>query len=119
MDSVKLAKKCYDAYLENKKKAEEEKLWMLERNNEQEEVENKSQDELTEIKSKLQQITDGLNVADDIVKQGNEWVKVMSFAENKHTQRASKSSIENRNWHEKKARTDGRSNKRMRELEDA
>jgi len=45
---------------------------MLERNKEQEEVENKSQDELTEIKSKLQQITDGLNVADDIVKQGNE-----------------------------------------------
>ena len=48
MDSVKLARQRYDAYLENKKKlkkTEEEKLRMLERNKEQEEVKQKSQDE--------------------------------------------------------------------------
>jgi len=56
------------------KKAEDEKT-LNAGTKEQEEVEKKSQDELAEIKLKLQQITDGLNVADDIVKEGNDELK--------------------------------------------
>ena len=39
---------------------------------EQQEEKKKAQDEITEIKSKLQQVSNGLTVADDIAKEGND-----------------------------------------------
>ena len=78
LDSVKLAKQRYDAYLENKRKlkeAEKESMRKQEEKKEQQEEKKKGQDENAEIKSKLQQVSNGLTVADDIAKEGNDELK--------------------------------------------
>ena len=93
---------------------------MLERNKEQEEVKKKSQDELAEIKSKLQQITDGLTVANDIVKEGNDELKEClshKTSTRKELQRA-QSKIETGTKRRQELKADQKGlNKRMRELE--
>ena len=76
MESVKLVKQQHNLDLANKKlkEAEAEKLQMLAKKDEE-----KVQQELQELHSKVCQISDGLAVADDIVKEGNDELKNCLF----------------------------------------
>ena len=78
LESVKLAKQRYNHDLENKRKlkeAEAEKLQMLAKKDEGKEILKKVQQELQELHSKVCQISDGLTVFDDKVKEGNDKLK--------------------------------------------
>lgn len=78
LDSVKHSKQRYDADLEYKRKlkeAEAEKFAALKQKGEEDQQKLVQQKELQEIKSKLQQISDGLSVADEILKEGNDELK--------------------------------------------
>ena len=78
LDSVKLSKQRYDADLENKRKlreAEAEKLEILKQKSKEDQQKVVKHQELQEIKAKLQQISDGLSVADEILKEGNDALK--------------------------------------------
>ena len=81
MESVKLVKQQYNHDLANKKlkEAEAEKLQMLAKKDEEKEIKEKVQQELQELHSKVCQISDGLAVAEDIVKEGNDELKNCLF----------------------------------------
>ena len=75
LESVKLAKQWYNHDLEKKKKkkkkiAEAEKLQVPAKKDEE-----KVQQELQQLHSKVRQVSDGLAVADDLVKECNDELK--------------------------------------------
>ena len=70
LESVKLAKQWYNHDLEKKKIAEAEKLQVPAKKDEE-----KVQQELQQLHSKVRQVSDGLAVADDLVKECNDELK--------------------------------------------
>ena len=75
LESVKLAKQLYNHDLEKKKRkkkkiAEAEKLQVPAKKDEE-----KVQQELQQLHSKVRQVSDGLAVADDLVKECNDELK--------------------------------------------
>ena len=75
LESVKLDKQRYNQNKRKLKEVEVEQLQMLAKMDKEKEIKEKVQQELQELHSKVRQISDGLAVADYVVKEGNDELK--------------------------------------------